>query len=91
MSRGDASTSGCWTLRKRKWSLRLCFFDPALSECLGTLPVPRRRLVGATRYQMFLPVASTNDWIRSADPSFLVPRTKLLTPSVDHLPVFKVA
>jgi len=78
-------------LRKWKWSLQLCFFDPTLSECLGTLPVPRRRLVGATRYQVFLPVAPTDDLIRSVGPNFLVQRTKLLTPSVDHLPVFKVA
>ena len=79
------------TLRKWKWSLQLCFFDPALSECLGALPTPRRRLVGATRHWVFLPVALTVDWIRSVSPNFLVRRTKLLTPSVDHLPVFKVA
>ena len=47
--------------------------------------------MGATRDQVFLPIAPTVDWIRSVGPNFLVQRTKLLTPSVDHLPVFKVA
>ena len=65
---------------KRKWSLHLCHFDPVLSECLGPLPVPRRRLVGATRCQVFLPTAPTVDWIRSIGPSFLARRTKLLDP-----------
>src|SRR5437879_413904 len=76
---------------KWKWSLQFCFFDPTLSEGLGPMPEPRRRLVGATRYQIFLSVAPAVDWIQSAGPNFLVRRTKLLTPSDDHLPVFKVA
>ena len=55
------------------------------------MPEPRRRLVGATRYQIFLSVAPAVDWIQSAGPNFLDRRTKLLTPSDDHLPVFNVA
>ena len=36
---GQCSSCCEAALRKWKWSLQLCFFDPALSVCLGTLPV----------------------------------------------------
>jgi len=54
------------------------------------MPDPRQQPEGATNSWIFLPRAPAGDWFRPVSSSFLVQRTKLLTPSVDHLPVFKV-
>ncbi len=55
------------------------------------MPGIEYKLEGATRYRIFLPVAPIGDWFRASGSSFLVPRTNLLSSSVAHLPVFKVA
>jgi len=46
------------------------------------MPDSRQQLEGATSPQVFLLRTSTGDWLHPADSSFLLRRTKLLTPSV---------
>jgi hypothetical protein len=65
------------------------FLDPTLSVCPVPLPGTERGLMGATRRRIFLSAAPAGFW--PAGFSFLERRTNLLSPSVTHLPVFKVA
>jgi hypothetical protein len=76
---------------KLKWSLQHRFLDPTLSDNFDSMPEPKQQLKGATNPRIFLPRGPANNWFWLTGFSFLVRRTKLLTPSVAHLPVFKVA
>jgi len=78
------------TFKKRR-SLQFRFFDPTPSERFSTLPVSKHQLEGATSCRGFVPAARIGDWLLPIRSSLLEQRTKLLTPSVAHLPVFKVA
>lgn len=75
---------------KKFWSLQLPDFVPALSVCSPLLPGGELQPAGATRYRVSLPITLTGDWFPPASSSFLVQRTNLLSPSVAHLPIFKV-
>jgi hypothetical protein len=75
---------------KIKWSLRLRFLDPILLECSLPLPGIERQPEGATSGQVSLSTTPVDDWFLSTGSGFLARRTNLLSPSVDHLPVFKV-
>jgi hypothetical protein len=55
------------------------------------LPGIEHQPEGATNCRIFLPAAPISDVFRPISSSFLVRRTNLLSPSVTHLPVFKVS
>ena len=77
---------------KTNWSLQPRFFDPTLSEILRD--VARLEVSASGCYplpQVFLLATPTGDWFQPFGSSCLAQRTKLLTPSVAHLPVFKIS
>ncbi len=73
---------------QKNWSLQLRSLAPILSASSLPLPGIECRPVGAARYRVFLPI--TPGGFEPPGPDFLVQRTNLLSPSVAHLPVFKV-
>lgn len=75
---------------QKKRPLRLPSLDPILSEPSLPLPGIEYQPVGATRFRSATPIAPTGDWLPPAGPGCLEQRTNLLSPSVAHLPVFKV-
>ncbi len=65
------------------------FLDPTISVFPVPLPGTERGLIGATRRGIFHSAAPAGFW--PAGLSLLGQRTNLLSPSVAHLPVFKIA
>jgi len=76
---------------RKNWPLRFRSLDPILSVTSFPLPGIECQPEGATSFRSVTPIAPANDWIRLADSGCLERRTNLLSPSVAHLPAFKVS
>ena len=76
---------------QKKWPPQFRSLDPTLSEVSFPLPGIENQPEGATSCRISLPATPISDVFRPIGSSFLVQRTNLLSPSVTHLPVFKVS
>lgn len=71
-----------------RWRFR--FLAPTLSASSFPLPGIEYQPEGATGCRISHPATPPGDWFLPVGSGFLVRRTNLLSPSVTHLPVFKV-